>query len=220
MVTIEVETVGGTAVAIPSSGVKTVTVETTGGKLSVAGQVLPVGKNVLACTLIRLGQDIANESIRSTTRFCHATPASANWSVQFEGVDKKGVYILACHCSDSNDYVEVTVDGVSTAMVLSRNVDFSSPAPSFTAASITANGTVQNASNPVVCTVTPINPDGTTRLPGVGEPPNQPPQFATFVGLTDWTVTFTAPLGKSYKGMYLLSAGAANEGTVSTTGEV
>jgi hypothetical protein len=173
---------------------------------------------VVCCTLVRLGRkdkdEKSNETISRTTRFAKSS-ATGGWTVNFE-VKHLATYLVACHSGAENDYANVVANQTQNSDSFKK---FLSMDPtSFTSAKITAIGTVFYANNPVTCTLTPIALDGTNKS---GAPASSQTATATFTDSSDWKVSFAPlPPDTTYSGSYLLEATAANEGTVSATGDV
>jgi hypothetical protein len=181
--------------------------------------------SVVWCTLVRLGSTDENqkETLSSTTRFAKSN--KGDWHVNFE-LKHQATYLVACHSGTDNDFAKVVVTHPAQKRRPGSLTTMLSMAPGFTSAKISANGTVFYDYNPVTCTLTPINEqNGTNKSTGTGTgATTQPSQTApaVFTDSTDWVVSF-APLGNStttFSGWYLLEATAANEGTVSATGDV
>jgi hypothetical protein len=174
--------------------------------------------------LSRLGKTDAekNVSVWSVTRLVNKPllNGTGNWSVTFP-VEDKATYLLLCHSYEDgtkNDYAEVTITDVAAASgPLQIFLSFTSPPPSFTTTSITANGSVLYPDNQVTCTLTPIDcNNGAAKSKAavqLGNWTNNPTD-------TLWSVAFTRPMGNPFLGCYLLEATAGSEGTISVSGSV
>jgi hypothetical protein len=182
------------------------------GKISVTGNGMKNSEKAV-CTLVGDQQ--------TQTRHIQAQ-ATGDWAAVFEGFNNNTnnvvVFLLTCKATTSGTAsLEIDIQAGKLGVRLAFGSD---PPPNFGFLCVTASGTVVNGIDPVSCTLTPINEDGTV------DRTRPPPQTrAGAMNGNDWTVMFTptppsppnvAP--NQYNGLYLLEATAANEGTISTTG--